>query len=76
MVTTTSGGIRMTNVVGDLRAASVSGGISGRGLARISDARSMSGGIDLTSDFAADAQIVTRQWWCVATLDTGGIGPC
>ena len=59
VVTSISGGIRMTNVVGDLRVASTSGGIYGAGLARVSDARSMSGGINLTGDFATDAQIVT-----------------
>ena len=59
MVTTGSGGVRLTNLAGDLRVTSVSGGIAGTGLAPVSDVRSASGAINLTGDFATDAQIVT-----------------
>jgi putative adhesin/cell wall-active antibiotic response 4TMS protein YvqF len=58
-IETASGGIRMSNLGGDVRVSSASGGIFGTEVDRVSDAHSMSGGIDLTGDFASSAQIAS-----------------
>src|SRR5204863_1610018 len=42
---------------GDVRVSSASGGIFGTEVDRVSDAHSMSGGIDVSGDFAGSAQI-------------------
>lgn len=57
VIKSASGGIRMANISGDLQVTSVSGGIAGAGVDRVSDAHSTSGSINLTGDFATDAQI-------------------
>ncbi len=56
-IATASGGIRISNVAGDLRVNSASGGVNGTNIKRIVDAHTMSGAIDLTGDFATDAQV-------------------
>ncbi|HLZ32071.1 MAG TPA: DUF4097 family beta strand repeat-containing protein [Chloroflexota bacterium] len=59
VISTASGGIRMGNISGDLQVTSVSGGIAGAGVDRVSDAHSTSGAINLTGDFATNAQVGT-----------------
>ena len=57
IISTASGGIRMANISGDLQVTSVSGGIAGAGVNRVSNAYSTSGAINLTGDFATNAEI-------------------
>jgi DUF4097 and DUF4098 domain-containing protein YvlB len=49
----------MSNISGELRVSSTSGGIHGAGVERVSDAHSTSGAIDLTGEFTTNAQIAT-----------------
>lgn len=58
-IETASGAIRMNNLTGELRVSSVSGGTRGTAIHQVTDAHSMSGGIDLAGDFASPAQIET-----------------
>jgi len=59
VISTASGGVRMANIRGDLQVTSISGGIAGAGIDRVSNAYSTSGAVNLTGDFATDAQIGT-----------------
>jgi hypothetical protein len=59
VISTASGGVRMANISGDLQVTSISGGIAGAGLDRVSNAHSTSGALNLTGDFATNAQIGT-----------------
>ena len=49
----------MSDITGDLRVSSASGSISGSGVNSVTDAHSMSGGVDLNGDFATPAQIAS-----------------
>jgi hypothetical protein len=59
VISTASGGVRMANISGDVQVTSISGSIAGAGVDRVSNAYSTSGAINLTGDFATNAQIGT-----------------